>query len=279
MTDYKNSEQSVDIHLSKCLEKNILFMIQERTIVKKAVDEVKTNSFGILKGLTNAFTNSIKNPVTSVLGASELLNSQLNKNTSNLDKELLHIINKESYLIKGFIENLNLISGSIALNKKKINIHEVINKTITKAKIVFSQNLDFSLLYDPSLPDLDIDEKHMSIAFYNIIKNSIEAKSDNKIIISTSINHTMYSDPSISSERIKLPVQITFQDKGPGINKTIKNDIFQPFISTKNNFNGLGLTYALQVIELHKGLIKFDSNSNKTNFHIFLPLMIKSVKQ
>ena len=266
-------EQTVDIHVSKCLEENLLFMIQQNSIIKKASDVSKTNNFGLLKGLTNTFTHSIKNPVTSILGASDLLNNELNLGSSTLDKELVNIIKKESYIIKTFIDNLSEVSENLVLNKKDINIHEIINKSISRVKSNLSEKINILLDFDPSLPDLFIDGNHMENAFYNILKNAYEASNENKIKISTSINHSMYSEPKAIPGKMKLPIQITFQDNGPGIDKMIEDDIFQPFISTKNNHNGLGLSFVAQVIDLHQGLIEAKTNSYETSFHIYLPLI------
>ena len=66
---------------------------------------------------------------------------------------------------------------------------------------------------------------------------------------------------------------MTFQDKGPGIPENRRNDIFEPFFSTKEGGTGLGLTVSYNIVTAHGGTLDL-VNGNKPGacFRLFLPM-------
>ena len=69
-----------------------------------------------------------------------------------------------------------------------------------------------------------------------------------------------------------LPLQIEIQDNGPGLPDDIAGDVFEPFVSGKNNGTGLGLALVSKIISDHDGRIGVDSVPGKTVFRISLPV-------
>jgi signal transduction histidine kinase len=67
---------------------------------------------------------------------------------------------------------------------------------------------------------------------------------------------------------------VTIEDNGRGIPESIKDKIFQPFITTKltGEGSGLGLYFCKQIIERHRGKIEVESKEGKTKFSIYLPI-------
>ncbi len=73
----------------------------------------------------------------------------------------------------------------------------------------------------------------------------------------------------------RLPLQIEIIDDGPGIAPDIARQIFEPFISGRENGTGLGLALVSKIISDHKSLISVDSMPGRTIFRISLPLATK----
>ena len=73
----------------------------------------------------------------------------------------------------------------------------------------------------------------------------------------------------------KLPLQIEISDDGPGIPPEIANDIFEPFVSGRENGTGLGLALVSKIISDHDGWITVDSVPGRTTFRISLPMAPK----
>ncbi len=68
-------------------------------------------------------------------------------------------------------------------------------------------------------------------------------------------------------------MQIEIIDDGPGLPEEIKNDVFDPFVSGRENGTGLGLALASKIISDHNGWISVNSVPGRTVFRISLPLV------
>ena len=76
-------------------------------------------------------------------------------------------------------------------------------------------------------------------------------------------------------EFLNLPLEITIIDNGGGIDDTIKEDIFDPFVTTKSGGSGLGLALFAKIISDHGGVIECESDEGKTIFRVLLPSALK----
>jgi signal transduction histidine kinase len=114
---------------------------------------------------------------------------------------------------------------------------------------------------DNKLPRITADKKLLKRAFCNIIKNSVEAmETGNKSLRVTS----RFNEKSI---------EIEIADTGVGISKEKIKNIFDPMVTSKVYGPGLGLTFALRIVQEHKGSIVADSEPGKgTKFLINFPV-------
>jgi two-component system nitrogen regulation sensor histidine kinase GlnL len=69
-----------------------------------------------------------------------------------------------------------------------------------------------------------------------------------------------------------LPLLVTVTDNGPGVPETLLRDIFDPFVSSKVNGTGLGLSLVSKVISDHGGTVECDSRPGRTRFLVRLPV-------
>ena len=76
----------------------------------------------------------------------------------------------------------------------------------------------------------------------------------------------------------KLPIELLIRDNGPGIAPGIQKNIFQPFVTSKANGQGLGLALVAKIVEDHNGIITVKSKPGKTVVSILLPVE-KSVEK
>ena len=77
---------------------------------------------------------------------------------------------------------------------------------------------------------------------------------------------------TIGHQRHRLVAHICIEDNGPGINKTIKDNLFYPMVSGRAEGTGLGLSIAQSLINQHEGIIEYESEVGRTEFSIYLPL-------
>jgi two-component system nitrogen regulation sensor histidine kinase GlnL len=130
--------------------------------------------------------------------------------------------------------------------------------------------------YDPSLPPAWIDGDQVLQVFLNLIRNATEAAGPNggTITVRTSYDLSLRLRRADGSGAA-LPLQVEIIDDGPGLPPEIAADIFEPFISGRENGTGLGLALVGKIVGDHDGLISVESGPGRTVFRISLPVVPK----
>ena len=136
-----------------------------------------------------------------------------------------------------------------------------------------AQGISISRDYDPSIPELIIDNYLLEQGVLNLLKNAKEALIDSetlspKIGISTRILHQEFLGDSLYS----TVCRISITDNGPGIPEDIKDSLFFPMISGKDSGSGLGLSITQGIISQHKGVVRYESMPGDTTFSILIPI-------
>jgi two-component system, sporulation sensor kinase E len=113
--------------------------------------------------------------------------------------------------------------------------------------------------YADDVPAINVDHGQIKQAFFNIIKNALEAMSDGGMLKVT----------VFTTERF---VAAAFKDSGPGIEPDHLGEIFTPYHTTKTEGNGLGLMIVQRIVREHGGEIEVDSRPGEgTTFVLYLP--------
>lgn len=218
-------------------------------------------------GMAEMLAHEIKNPLAGITGAAQLLSMDLQSD----DLELTDLIVAESRRIVKLLENVEQFGNLSAPNRVSTNIHDVLDRARQSAAVGFGRHMHFVVDYDPSLPNADVDSDQLLQVFLNLIKNACEVGDRGGTITL----RTFY-DPSLRLKQpngsdARLPLQIEIIDDGPGIPTTIADDIFEPFISAKENGSGLGLALVSKLLHDGGGWIAVDSTPGKTTFRVSLP--------
>ena len=125
--------------------------------------------------------------------------------------------------------------------------------------------------YDPSLPPAEGDADQLLQVVLNLLKNASEAaKTKGTIRIKTYYEHSFRMRRSDGSGQA-LPLQVEIIDDGPGLPAGLEGDVFEPFVSGRENGTGLGLALVSKIISDHNGLITVDSRPGRTVFRLSLP--------
>ena len=219
-------------------------------------------------GMAEMLAHEIKNPLAGITGAAQLLSMGL----SSEDLELTDLIVEESRRIVKLLEQVEQFGNLQTPNLKEVNLHDILGRARRSAELGYAAHMRFIEDYDPSLPSVHGDVDQLLQVLLNLIKNAAEAASADggTITLRTFYEHSFkirWADDTGSS----LPLQVEICDDGPGLPEDIKSDIFDPFVSGKENGTGLGLALANKIINDHKGWLSVASDPGKTIFRISLP--------
>lgn len=224
-----------------------------------------------LTGMAAILAHEVKNPLSGIRGAAQLLEGSL----PAADRDLAVLIRDEADRIRAMIERMERF-GDQPSATGAVNIHSALDHVRRIAASGFAGGIKFIEQYDPSLPLVPGDHDQLIQALLNLVKNAAEAilesgREDGEIHLITRFQHTGRLTANSSPVRASLPILVVIQDNGTGIAATIKPYLFEPFISSKVTGSGLGLALVTKIIADHGGLIDVESQAGHTAFRLHLP--------
>ena len=219
-------------------------------------------------GMAETLAHEIKNPLTGISGAAQLLFS----NVGLEEKEWLDIILKEANRIKTLVDKFQIFGDIRPVKQDAINIHDILSQAKRAADVGYAANIKIIEDYDPSLPAVRGDRELLLQVIQNLLKNAAEAvpESGGKIIISTSFRQGIRISVGKKAAE-SLPLQVCIIDNGPGVPEQIKDEIFEPFVSSKINGTGLGLSLVSKIVSDLGGVIEYSRLEQKSLFTLSLP--------
>ena len=223
-----------------------------------------------IAAMSAMLAHEIKNPLSGIRGAAQLLEHGLN----DQDRELASMIQEEADRIKGLVERMEAFSDTAPIHAKPLNIHRVLDRVRQIAVHGFAHSVRFVVEYDPSLPAVLGDRDQLIQLFLNLVKNAAEAvpKEGGEIVIKTAYQHGVRFAMPGSQSRVHLPLAVTIQDNGPGIPDDLREHLFDPFVTTKASGSGLGLAMVAKIVGDHGGVIDLLSRPGRTQFRVLLPM-------
>lgn len=268
--DFNENEVYVDLHFKNISKNKILMTLDQKGNNKSYyAQSSKILNDMFMEGFAKSIAKNISSPITNLLGATELITSK--KNTNEFDR-LIRIISDEGYKIKNYISKVNDFSSNITLENEYTNIHKCLNKSFELIDKDLSSNINIFKSFDPSIPDISFNEKSLIKCFYNILINCYENKKCTEIKIISKIDHNTFIKSEELQKVLKLPIHVKIINNGAILEENIEKFMFYPFITTKSNADGLGLTYVNSIISNNGGHFKYEREKNLSTFNLFFPI-------
>jgi two-component system nitrogen regulation sensor histidine kinase GlnL len=226
------------------------------------------------KQLIRNLAHEIKNPLGGIRGAAQLLEFELDELRGARElKEYTQVIIKESDRLQTLVDRL-LEPHRHPHIVRDVNIHEVFERVRAVILAEFPRGLTIERDFDVSVPDLRGDMEQLIQAVLNIVRNAAEAlrmqMADGTAVIE--FRTRIARRVTIAKRQYKMALDLRITDNGPGIPEEIRDRIFYPLVSGREDGSGLGLTLAQNFIQQHDGMIECESRPGKTEFQIMLPL-------
>lgn len=255
-------------------------------------DTLRKDRLAYIGTFATNLAHEVRNPLLGIRGAAQLLSKRISKSADkNLSEnkkltEYTEVIIKEADRLNATVNDMLNFARPRAINKKPINIHQIIDKVLILAQQDKGGQITGQVKreYDPSLPDVIGDENQLTQVFLNLIKNALDAvagahgdDSNKKTTPLLTIRTRIITNFRLKKEQSETAkfAEIEIEDRGIGIAKEELEKIFTPFFTTKDHGTGLGLPISYRIIKEHDGFLKFDSTLGRgTTVRIMLPTTI-----
>jgi two-component system nitrogen regulation sensor histidine kinase GlnL len=245
--------------------------LHEQSIARRINSQMShRNAARSVSGLAALLAHEVKNPLSGIRGAAQLLETAVSDED---DLALTRLICEETDRICNLVDGMGLFSDAV-ISRGAVNIHLVLERVRRVAEAGFGKHVQFIEEYDPSLPPVYGNADKLIQSFMNIVKNACEAVpySGGRIKIQTSYQQGIRLALPGGTSRVQLPLIASVTDNGPGIPEDIASNLFDPFVTSKANGSGLGLALVAKVIGDHGGIVEFDTTDQGSEFRLRLPM-------
>ncbi|MBF0383739.1 MAG: PAS domain-containing protein [Magnetococcales bacterium] len=239
-----------------------LLQMEDLAAVEGLEDDQRLNdTLDSLGNMAMAVAHEVKNPLAGIRGAAQLLEMEVDSESATACTEL---IRTEVDRISLLLDKLLGLADDQLILEKELNIHEILNHVIQ----VCSHGSPIPTRdFDPSLPNIKGDRDQLIQLFLNLAQNAIDACGvSGEVVISTRMSSRIRSERGQRRHFIVVEVR----DNGPGIQPSLMQKIFLPFITSKNHGTGLGLAISQKIINEHDGMIEVKSKPGQTVFRTYL---------
>jgi PAS domain S-box-containing protein len=228
----------------------VIVSVRDITVEKKLEQQIiQSERLAAMGQMIGGFAHELNNPLTSILGVTELMEGA---EVPEGVRKHLTMLHQQSRRAADIVQNLMYFSRPPAPGRGPVNLKELVQRTIhLHAYSLRKSNITVDFLPEPNLPDVSGDSHQLMQVFLNLILNAEQA------IREVREKGTL----RIRLNRAENTAQATFQDDGPGISPEILPNIFDPFYTTKRpgRGTGLGLSICKAILREHSGNIEASS--------------------
>ena len=206
--------------------------------------------------------HQLKGPLTGLKGAVQLM-----EEGEGDPLEYVRFIKRELVRLQQLVEKTLDFSRSLNLEMVETNIHKVLEEVLNACKYQAQvQDVRVERLYDPSLPPLEADPFRLYQVFSNLVKNALEAMPQGGVLRVRT---------ALSGERLLPQIEtlsVRIEDTGEGVPSKLEGSLFSPFVTSKADGSGLGLSIAYKIVKYHQGHLRYSREGGWTVFEVLLPL-------
>jgi two-component system, NtrC family, sensor histidine kinase HydH len=234
-----------------------------RQLRRAEADARRSERLAALGQMSAGLAHEIRNPLGVIKGSAEMLVQKL-KDAEPLASELAGYIFSEVNRLNALVARFLDFARPSNLELRPVQIAVVLDRALESVQAPMPNAKVRVERQYASVPDIQVDEQLCERVFVNLIQNAYQAMESG--------DGTAESVLSLRIAREPAGVQVTVEDTGPGVPPELREQVFNPFYTSKKNGVGLGLAIVAKFVDAHRGRITLEPNSPRgARFRILLP--------
>src|SRR5581483_9946593 len=224
----------------------------------------RSERLAALGQLSAGLAHEIRNPLGVIKGSAEILSEKLEK-ADPVSSELAGYINAEVNRLSTLISRFLDFARPLHAETQPLSITELLDRALREVA-AHRQNsqVEVSREYEKDLPQVLLDEDLAGRAFVNLMENAYDAMGDKGGKLRVEVSRSLVGS--------RGGVQVRLEDTGPGIPPELREQIFNPFVTTKTTGVGLGLSIVSKIVDEHRGSIRLETAHGGASFVLFFPV-------
>jgi two-component system, NtrC family, sensor histidine kinase HydH len=221
-----------------------------RRLEQAQAEARRSERLAALGQLSAGLAHEFRNPLGVIKGSAEMLSQKL-KDSNPLATELAGYISSETNRLSALVTRFLDFARPLHADLVPQDITAVVNRSLDDvAKLWQGPPIRVEKDFEANLPAVPLDEGLCEQAFINIVQNAYDAMgaTGGKLRVSVARARAGASDG----------VEVRIGDSGPGIPQELREQIFNPFVTTKKTGVGLGLSIVSKIIDGHHGSIRIE---------------------
>jgi two-component system, NtrC family, sensor histidine kinase HydH len=235
-----------------------------RQLRRAEADARRSERLAALGQLSAGLAHEIRNPLGVIKGSAEILNKKL-QSSQPVESELAGYISSEVNRLNSLVARFLDFARPSHIELQPRLISELVDHALELVHNQFpSAKVQVERDYAPELPEILVDGQMCEQVFVNLVTNAYQAMDISGGVLRVAI--------FAESANGRNGVRITVEDTGPGVPPELREQIFNPFFTSKKEGVGLGLSIVAKILDDHRGSIRLDTDSaHGARFHVFLP--------
>jgi two-component system, LuxR family, sensor kinase FixL len=223
----------------------------------------------ILGQLSGALAHELNQPLAAILSNAQAAQRFLKQNGSADNDEFLEILSDIADADKragAVIQRLRTLLKKGETKYQSLDLNEIVDDVLRLTHSdLLTQNVNVTTRLEKTLPKISGDLVQLQQVMLNLILNACEAMnvnsaSDRALTVKTELNENNQ-------------VRLSIEDTGPGIDPNLMGRIFEPFVTTKDQGLGLGLSICQSILSAHNGSLLATNNiAQGATFYMVLPV-------
>ena len=235
-----------------------------RRLEQARAEARRSERLAALGQLSAGLAHEIRNPLGVIKGSAEMLNQKL-QNSDELARELAGYISSEVNRLSALVTDFLDFARPLRADMHPTDLVALLDRVLkTVADRCTGKPVTVQRAYGANLGLIPMDESLCEQAFLNLVQNAYEAMEET--------GGRLRVEAALATRDDRTGVEVRLSDTGPGVPENLREEIFNPFVTTKKTGIGLGLSIVSKIVDGHRGTIHVENSpQGGAVFTLFFP--------